>query len=108
MTISSLTSDMYKHIIAAAKALKERSDARGMDDRSTRMAEHRASNASETGALPFPLATIDNPRALMAGERKCSSDVPIRDGRTPTQAPHMRERDGDEMLDMKESSLAGM
>lgn len=94
--------------MAAANALKESSDGREMLERNTPSAEHRASSASDTGALPLrPLATMDSPRALMAGDRKCSSDVPTRDGRTPTQAPHMRESDV-EKVDMCASSLAGM
>lgn len=83
---------MYKHIIAAASELKDRSDTCEMVVCSTRSATHLASSASEIGARPsWPLATMDSARALIAGERTCSSGVPRRDGRTPTQAPHMRE-----------------
>ena len=100
---------MYKHIIAAAKPLNERPSAQEIAPRSTRSAEPRASNASETGALPpRPLATIVIASALTAGARKPSSDVPSSEGRTPTQAPQMRGSGGDGAADRQGSSLAGM
>lgn len=100
---------MYKHIIAAARELNAPSGARAIPLRNTLSASPLASKASDTGASPScPLATIDRPRALMAGERRCSSGVPRREGRTPTQAPHIREREGEARLATEGSSLAGM
>ena len=103
-----LTSDKNRHIIDAAIALKDASSSRLTAPRRVFMAADRASNAVEIGAGPWlPLERIEVPKALMAGERNQSCDVPSSDGRTSIHAQHIEERDVVGELEKWQSSLAG-
>ena len=99
---------MNRHIIDAARALKDEALSRRTASRKVHKASHRASSAAGMGDRPVrPLAKMDRASARIAGERKYSLEVVLSLGRTSIHAPHMRERDVVGRLDNRDTSLAG-